>query len=200
MPTADQILSGLREIANTWNTVAMLWHVYFGAMVLVLAVGVRLSRRIAGLLLGFPLWSVSAIAWLSPNPFNGLINAVVGIVLLLVAVKLPNDNVQLSPKWSLVPGLILFVVGWTYSQLLDTSSYWPYLYSAPVGTIPCLRLTIVIGSALILDVFGSHILGVVLGFAGLLYGILGVAYLHADERAIVGWVALRGPGGEQRAI
>lgn len=149
MPTADQILSGLRAIANSWNTIAILWHVYFGAMALVLAVGVRPSRRIAGLLLGLPLWSVSAIAWLSPNQFNGLVIAVVGIVLLLVAVKLPNDEVQIAPTWTLMSGLVLFAVGWGYPQLLNTSSYLPYLHSAPVGTIPCPTLTIVIGSALV---------------------------------------------------
>ncbi len=39
-----------------------------------------------------------------------------------------------------------------------------------------------------LDVLGSHKLGVVLGFAGLLYGIMGVTYLHvaADGVLVVG--------------
>lgn len=178
MPTADQILEGLREIANTWKVISMLWHVYFGAFVVVLAIGVRPSSRLAGLLLGLPFLSVSAFAWLTPNPFNGAVFAVVGIVLLLVAAKLPHDRVQITSKWSLIPGVLLFALGWIYPQLLDTASYVPYLYSAPTGTIPCPTLIIVIGAALILDGLGSRTLCSILGVAGLLYGVMGVTYLH----------------------
>ena len=118
MPTADQILYGLREIANTYKIISILWHVYFGVFIVALAIGIRPSRRLAGLLLGLPFLSVSAFAWLTPNPFNGAVFAVVGIVLLLVAAKLPRDSVQIAPKWSLIPGALLFAVGWIYPHFL----------------------------------------------------------------------------------
>ena len=178
MPTADQILNGLWEIANIWKIVSILWHIYFGAFVVVLAMGVRPSKRIAGLLLGLPLLSVSVFAWLSSNPFNGAVFAVVGIVLLLIAAKLKRDSVQVTSLWSLIPGALLFAFGWIYPHFLNTSSYLPYLYAAPVGIIPCPTLILGIGAMLVLDNLGSRSLSIILGIAGLLYGIMGVAYLH----------------------
>ena len=75
MPTADQILNGLREIANTWKALSILWHIYFGVYAVVLAIGYRPTKRFAGILLGLPFLSVSASAWMQPNPVNGVINA-----------------------------------------------------------------------------------------------------------------------------
>ncbi len=85
MPTVDQILVGLREITNTWKAISIVWHLYFGAAVVALAMGARPSRRVAGVLLGLPLLSVSAIAWRSSNPFNGAVFAVIGVVFLFAA-------------------------------------------------------------------------------------------------------------------
>lgn len=64
MPTADQLLDGLREIAKTWKAISILWQIYFGVFAVALAIGYRPSRRLAGLLLGLPFLSVSASAWL----------------------------------------------------------------------------------------------------------------------------------------
>jgi len=79
MPTADQILNGLREIANSWKTISILWHISFGVFAIILAIGYRPSRRFAGVLLGLPFLSVSFVSWLLPNPVNGAIFAVRGI-------------------------------------------------------------------------------------------------------------------------
>lgn len=178
MPPANQILGGLREIANTYRAVSILWHIYFGALVVVLATGIRPSRRVAGWLLGLPFLSVSVAGWLSSNPFNGVVFAVLGIALLLVAARLRRDSVQIAPRWCLVPGLLMFAFGWVYPHFLDTASYVPYLYSAPTGIIPCPTLYIVIGSALTLDGLGSRTLCTILGVTGLFYGVTGVAQLH----------------------
>lgn len=188
MPSAEQILNGLREMANSWKVIAIAWHVYFGALGLALAFGFRPSKRMAGLLLGLPFFSVAAFAWLTPNPFNGAVFAALGIVLLVVAAKLPRGRVQIAPRWSLIPGALLFAFGWVYPHFLETFSYWPYLYMAPTGIVPCPTLIMVIGSALVLDGLGSRTLGRILGIVGLLYGTMGVAYLHVA----LDWVLILG--------
>jgi len=71
----------------------------------------------------------------------------------------------------------MFLFGWGYPHFLDSSSFLPYVYSAPTGIIPCPTLSIVIGSALILDGLGSRILSLMLGMSGILFGITGVVQL-----------------------
>ncbi len=178
MPTVDQILNGLRESANTWKAVSVFWHVFFGVAVIVLPAGIRPSKRVAGVLLGLPLLSVSTIAWLSSNPFNGLIFAVVGIVFLFVSARLQPGRVRIAPALFLTPGVLMFVFGWVYPHFLNVSGYFPYLYAAPLGLIPCPTLSIVIGSLLILDGLNSRALCILLGGAGLFYGVTGVVQLH----------------------
>ncbi len=178
MPTAEQILTGLQDVANTWKIIAVFWHVYFGAMVLVLASGIRPPRRIIGLLLGLPSLSVSVIAWLASNPFNGTVFAIVGLAFLYAASRLKNESIRIGSKRPLVAGIALFFVGWIYPHFLHTTSYFPYLYAAPIGTIPCPTLLIVIGSMLMLDGLGSRSHCIILSAAGCLYGLMGVLYLH----------------------
>ncbi len=178
MPTAEQILTGLQDVANTWKIIAVFWHVYFGVMVLVFASGIRPPRRIIGLLLGLPILSVSVIAWLASNPFNGAVFAIVGLAFLYAASRLKIESIRIGSKWPLIAGITLFAVGWIYPHFLDTASYFPYLYAAPIGTIPCPTLLIVIGAMLMLNGLGSRSLCTILGAAGCLYGLLGVLYLH----------------------
>jgi hypothetical protein len=178
MPAADQILNGLKEIANDWKAISILWHIYFGVFAVVIAIGYHPSRRLAGVLLGFPFLSVSASAWLLPNPVNGVIFAVIGILLLIIAIKLPIDRVRIIPQCSLIIGALLFAFGCFYPHFLDTTSYLPYMYAALIGTIHCSTLIIVIGAALIWDGLGSRTWCAILCFAGLLYGIMGIVYLH----------------------
>lgn len=68
MPTPEQVLSGFREIASTWRWLAIAWHAYLAVLVVGLVLGVRLSRRVTGILVALPLLSVSALAWRSGNP------------------------------------------------------------------------------------------------------------------------------------
>jgi len=77
----------------------------------------------------------------------------------------------------MIPGIILFIFGWIYPHFLDTPSFLPYLYSAPIGLIPCPTLSIVIGLALVLNGLGSRALSLVLGLSGMFYGITGVTQL-----------------------
>ena len=177
MPSVEQILIGLKETANTWRAVSIFWHFYFGIIIVTLLFGIRPSRRVAGLLLGLPILSVSAIAWLSANPFNGITFALTDILMLVVSARLSTDRVHISPWWVLIPGAVIFAFGWIYPHFLDTPSVFPYLYSAPIGLIPCPTLSIVIGLALLLDCLGSRTLSLILGITGLFYGITGIFQL-----------------------
>ena len=112
----------------------------------------------------------------------------IGTLLLIVAAKLPRDGIRIAPGWSLFFGTLMFAFGWIYPHFLETSSYLPYLYAAPIGTIPCPTLIIVIGTTLIMDGLGSRTWYAILGLSGLLYGIMGVAYLYL----LLDWVLIIG--------
>jgi hypothetical protein len=178
MPSAEQILSNLSVIANTWWMLAVFWHLYFGVVIFLLIVGVRYYKRAAGILLLLPFISVSIIAWIYFNPFNGLVYALVSIVMLFASLKLPSEKVRIAPLWMFIPGIIMFAFGWIYPHFLGASSFVPYLYSSPVGLIPCATLTIVIGSLLILNGLQSRLILFLLGITGLFYGLTGVFKLR----------------------
>jgi len=67
MPTAGDILAGLGAIAHDWRLLAILWHGYFAVLIVGLVVGMRLKERPFGVLLAFPMLSVSALAWIHGN-------------------------------------------------------------------------------------------------------------------------------------
>ena len=177
MPAPEQILDGLHQIANEWQSLAILWHLYFGALVVALALGQRPSKRISGILLAVPLLSVSILAWLAANPFNGSVFAVVGVALLIMAMRLPDEPIQLAPTWVLIAGALMVLFGWVYPHFLDTTSYLPYLYAAPTGLIPCPTLSIVIGLCLMVDGLASRSWSWVLGATGLFYSLFGALRL-----------------------
>lgn len=177
MPSADQILSALHQIANQWQVLAVMWHLYFGVLVMGLMVGQRPSKRVGALLLGIPLFSVSILAWITANPFNGAIFALVGLALIALAWRLPNEAIQLAPTWGVAAGVLMFLFGWIYPHFLDTTSFLPYLYAAPTGLVPCPTLSIVIGLSLMVDGFHSRKWSLVLGATGLFYGLFGALRL-----------------------
>ncbi len=176
-PTPEQIMYSLTELANTWRLAAIFWHVYFGIFVAVLIFGVRPSKRIAGLLLALPFLSVSILAFTLFNPVNGIGFAVVGMLLVYVSVKMPREPVQIAPWWVLVAGVFMFVFGWIYPHFLDASSSYSFLYSSPIGVIPCPTLSIGIGLASILTSFNSRKISLILDIAGVVYGLTGFAML-----------------------
>ncbi len=177
MPTPEQILSGLSAIANRWQMLAMIWHVYFAALAVGLVLGVRLSKRWGGILLGLPLLSVSALAWTAANPFNGLLFALAGIGLIVIAAKLPDERVSIAPAWLVGAGGFMFLFGWIYPHFLNTSSLLTYLYAAPTGLVPCPTLSIVIGLGLIVGGLESRAWSLTLGITGLFYGLFGALRL-----------------------
>lgn len=173
MPAPEQILSSLSAIANRWQMVAIMWHILFALFVAGLAFGWRPSKRIAGVLLALPLISVSVFAWLSANPFNGLLFAAAAIALLWIAARLPQEQVQIAPLWLAGLGGLMVVFGWVYPHFLLTTSWIPYLYAAPTGLIPCPTLSIVIGLSLMMGNFESRGWSLTLAVMGLFYALFG---------------------------
>ncbi len=185
MPSAEQILFQLGEIANNWKALALLFHVYFGIIAAALLLGVRPSTRSAGRLLALPFVSVSAVAWVEGNPFNGAVFAVLWILLVIVSGRLPKGRVRTAPAGLAVPGIALFLFGWVYPHFLESVPGWAYLYRAPTGLIPCPTLAIVIGLTLVFDGLGSRTWVSILGLAGLLYGTIGVLRLGVTMDAVL---------------
>jgi hypothetical protein len=207
MPAPDEILAGLKDIANTWQLLAVLWHLCLAIFVVLLLAGRRPSMRLAGILLVLPLLSVSIVAALSANPFNALLFGLASITLLVLCRKLPDQPVRFSPLWIQLAGVILLAFGWVYPHFLETSSLLAFLYAAPTGLIPCPTLSAVIGIALLLDGLGSRAFSLVLGVTGMLYGVIGVWrldvaidwFLVAGSALILWLVFFRGEMFAQRA-
>lgn len=177
MPVPAEILGGLGVITNDWRLLAIFWHVYFGGLASILLKGFRPSRRMTGILIAIPLFSVSILAWISNNPFNGMSFALLAILLISMAIRLPHSEISISSGWMNGLGVLIFIFGWIYPHFLKTSSFVPYLYSAPTGLVPCPTLSIIIGFSLIVNGLGSRAWSLVLAAAGLFYGVFGAARL-----------------------
>lgn len=177
MPTAEELRAGLSAIANDWRQLSMLWHGYFTVLILVLISGLRPTVRTCGLLLALPLLSVSVLAWIHNNPFNGASFALMGILLPGIAAYRGREEVRVSPRWLTVSGAFMVGFGWLYPHFLNNPAPAAYLYSAPTGLIPCPTLSIVIGFTLMLGGLRSRPWCLVLTMAGLFYGAFGVGWL-----------------------
>jgi energy-coupling factor transporter transmembrane protein EcfT len=188
MPTPEQILSGLTESANTWRPLSEFWHIYFAVFVIALVLGLGPSKRLSGILLALPFLSVSIVSFLIPNPFNGIVFAIVSVLLVVVSLKLPKERVQVAPKWITILGTFMFIFGWIYPHFLDPSSSLSFLYSAPTGVVPCATLSIGIGLALIMNLLDSRKLPLILGVSGVTYGIIGAMQLGVT----IDWVLFAG--------
>lgn len=174
MPSPETVLSGLTATANDWRWLAITWHVLVAAVVVALLTGWRPSIRLLGYMLVAPLLSVSLVAWLSGNPFNGAVFAIFAAVLAPTAVRLSKTVVRLASSAWAAPGVVFVLFGWTYPHFVQTDSWTAYAYASPFGVLPCPTLSIVIGSTLLLGNLGSTPWSGALVVAGLLYGVIGV--------------------------
>ena len=180
MPSAEIIHSWATAVANDWRWLAVLWHVALGASLIVFVTGWRPSARLVASALVLPVASVSVVAWLSGNPFNGLTFAVLAVLLSHAVTRLPHaPATRASSRWVLA-GAALVVFGWTYPHFLRTDTWTAYAYASPFGLLPCPTLSVVIGITLIFS--GLHAAGwsVPLFAAGVLYGVIGVVGLRVS--------------------
>lgn len=171
------ILAGLTAIANDWRGLAIAWHVVLAALLVMIAAGWRPSSRVLGHLLVMTLLSVSLLAWLSGNPFNGTTFAALAVILTWGAIRFPNMPIQIAPPASAAAGIALLVFGSTYPHFLRTDSWAPYVYSAPFGLLPCPTLSVVIGMTLLVQSLRSSLWNTALVVAGLWYGAVGTFQL-----------------------
>lgn len=174
MPSAVTILTGLAAIANDWRWLAISWHALLAAFLITVLAGWRPSIRVLTYLLVAPLLSVSLVAFLSGNPFNGIAFAILAAVLVASPVRLPTRAVRFTSSAWVVFGVVFVAFGWTYPHFVSTESWTTYLYASPFGILPCPTLAVVIGVTLLFRSLGSRTWTTVLTAAGLLYGALGV--------------------------
>ena len=150
-----------------------MWHVAFGAGLAALVLGWRPRRPLVAALFGLPVASVSALAWVGGNPFNGTVFAILAAALVGQAARLPPSNVAVGGPWPVCVGGVLAGFGWIYPHFLDAHSWATYLYAAPLGLIPCPTLSALIGVALMVDGLGSRRWSMTLAAAGAVYGLIG---------------------------
>jgi hypothetical protein len=173
MPSPSDILEGLAAIVRNFGFIAILWHIIFAAMIVLLIAGWRPSRKLAATALSIPLFSVAIFAWLHNNPFNGIVFLIFAVLLMIVGLRLPDTKIQKAPPWALVIGLFMIAFGWVYPHFLEFGRWYEYLYAAPMGLIPCPTLSITIGFALLAKGLSSRAWSILLAGIGLFYGLSG---------------------------
>jgi hypothetical protein len=178
MPSSDWILANLTRTANEAQAMALLWHVVAVAGGVALLRGWRPSPRVTGVLLAAPLSSVSILAFIFGNAFNGLAFAGLAGALFAVALRSSADSSAsfARPLWTTVAGSALVAFGWFYPHFFRESSLFHYAVAAPLGVIPCPTLSFLIGATLLAGGL-SRPWSSVLGFGGLFYGVFGVLRL-----------------------
>jgi hypothetical protein len=177
MLTAREILEGLTRIANQWQTLAVVWHILLAVFLAALVWGWRPSRPLAGGLIAVLMASVSILAWVAGNPFNGSVFGLLSLALIVLTLRMPRTTVSLSPPWAVFTGTLLVAFGWIYPHFLQTGSWATYLYAAPFGLVPCPTLSVALGLTLIFNGLGSRAWPLVMAAAGLLYGLFGAFQL-----------------------
>jgi uncharacterized membrane protein len=138
------------------------------------------------------LFTVAAFAWLSGNPFNGSLFAIMAILILVFGLKSSLQPIGLSQLPFVIIGIMMIIFGLVYPHFIETNSIFRYLYASPVGLIPCPTLSILIGFVLLFNGFGSQ--SIILAFivAGLFYGFFGAFKLgvYLDLFLILGTLTL----------
>jgi hypothetical protein len=174
VPSPDALLTMLGAIANDWRWLAIAWHLLFATLFFALMAGWRPHARLLGRVLLAPLLSVSFVAWMSGNPFNGMMFAVLAAALAWSVASVGDTSVTLVPSTWLAAGGVITVFGWTYPHFVKTESWLSYVYASPFGILPCPTLAVVIGVTLMVRHLNAIGWQAALIVAGLLYGAIGV--------------------------
>jgi len=177
MPTPIEILNGLASIANEMISLAIVWHVLVAFVLIGLLFGWRPSRKIGASLLAIPLLSVSILAWIYNNPFNGAVFLLFAIILAVIGLRMPSETIQKAPTWAFLFGVLMILFGWVYPHFLGDGSWAQYLYAAPIGLIPCPTLSLTIGFAMIANGFSSRTWSIALVIIGIFYSLFGAVRL-----------------------
>lgn len=192
MPTPEQILSGLQLIANRAQPVGTLWHIAVIIALIAIISGWRPTRRTIALALVLPLMSVAIVAFLHEGFFNGAMFTVAALALALLGRHVPEDRPGRPSRSVLVLGIAMTILGFVYPHFLQGGSYLWYLYSGPLGELPCPTIYFVIGLTLLSDGVGSRAWSLILAALAWFYGVVGVAKLGVwlDAGLVVGAAGL----------
>lgn len=174
MPTPTEILKTLASISNDQVVLAMIWHALIAMAVIGIVLGWRPSKKAGATALSMPFLSVSIIAWLYRNPFNGSVFFLLAIILIVTGLRRPSERVDAPPVWASVSGVLMIIFGWIYPHFLAGGTWLRYLYASPAGLIPCPTLSFTLGFALLANGFSSRAVSVSLGIVGLFYGLTGL--------------------------
>lgn len=154
--------------------------------------GWRPTKRQFILIAALPLVSVSIFAWLTKNPFNGVLFALGACALVAVGATLPASAVRRASHPLALVGFATVAFGWVYPHFLQSGSAVRYLYAAPIGLVPCPTLAVVVGLALLAGGLESRAWSIMLAVFALFYGLFGTLRLgvYLDIGLIVGATAL----------
>lgn len=176
MPTPDEILAGLTVTTNRWFVFAVGWHLLAGVALIAASQKWRPSPQLGGLMLIFPLLSVSAFAWVSDNAFNGTVFSGLAAVLALISWRAPGAEVP-RPRWATALGAILIAFAWIYPRFLQGWPQVTYLIAAPMGLIPGPTLALVMGLSLLGFGPSGRAWALTLASAGLFFAVFGALRL-----------------------
>jgi hypothetical protein len=192
MPGTSEILAGLTQIANEAFAVAAAWHGAVALALVAIVLGWRPESRTIAWLLSLPLASVSVLAWVYGNPFNGAVFAVLAAALAWAARSASREVLQLDATGSTALGAALMAFGWVYPHFLVGRPQVAYLYGAPLGTIPCPTLSFVVGAALLSSSLRPRGWQLVLASIAALYALIGVLRLGVaiDLMLLLGAIGL----------
>ncbi len=192
MPKPHEILNGLQTIVSNFSWYAILWHFVFYLLVIALMVKWTPSNRFMGIFLSLPLLSVAIFAWITGNPFNGMLFTIAFASILILGIRCTGTPITTSSFVYLIAGIIMVIFGLVYPHFLDTGSIAKYLYASPAGLIPCPTLSVLIGLLLIFNGLGSTYLTLSFIVLGLFYGLFGVFRLgvHLDLFLLGGTISL----------
>jgi hypothetical protein len=192
MPKTEEIINGLRTIVNGYSTFAIIWHAVFYLLLGALLLRWQPSNKLLSLAICLPVISVAVFAWLSGNPFNGLLFSVFTVLIIIFGFGASNQPIQTSQLVFVIIGILMIVFGLVYPHFINADSFLKYLYASPVGLIPCPTLSILIGFLLLYNGFGSQSLILTFVAFGLFYGLFGVLKLavYLDIFLVFGTITL----------
>lgn len=192
MIKSEEIVAGLQAIVNYNMLIATIWHIVIYVLIISLLSGWNPSNKLMVILFCLPVVSVSVLAWLSGNPFNGILFTVMAVLIIISGLKSSSQLITTSQITFLVIGILMIAFALLYPHFLESGSFFKYLYASPVGLIPCPTLSLLIGFALVYNGFGSNALTISLIVYGLFYGLFGVFRLGVtlDIGLIIGAVSL----------
>lgn len=174
MIKAQEILSGLHSITNTYKLYAIIWHAVFYLFIIALIAKWAPPNKLIAVLTCLPIVSVAIFAWITGNPFNGIIFSVLAILILIFGLKASIQPINQSQLPFFIIGILMIAFGLLYPHFIDTNSIVKYSYATPVGLIPCPTLSILIGFILLYNGFGSKSITLLFIAFGLFYGFFGV--------------------------